>query len=268
MHIFSGVGLLFGKHHAWLKKQRVSGNMFLYYTVLFFGMWKYTALRIFRGPELHISRNTWHHFWGIKGTRSGGTRRLVMTSFWKKEKSIDHSWRSSPRLRLVYQFTYYHQGLFSHLGTVEDLPRTAGIPIVGSKYCPSRIIYLFFLSVMANLRVPTLHVALIPHQKWYHVFWEMWSSGHRNILSAVYFHIWKKTCIRKCRRTIFFWKTAFCDVLICLGEKGSHNRTDVTTFCVNHRQYPAINLFSCLSVCLSIYLPTYLSIYLSIYLPT
>ena len=93
----------------------------------------------------------------------------------------------------------------------------------------------------------------------------MWRSDSRNILSAVYFQIWKKTCIRKSRRTIFFWKTAFCDVLIyVLVKRGSNNTTDVTTFWENHSQYPAV----CLSVYLSIYLPTYLSIYLSTYLPS
>ena len=143
-----------------------------------------------------------------------------MTSFCKKETSIDHSWLSSPRTPLdlyIYLHTY-RQGLLSYLGTVEDLPRTAGIPNVGSKYCPSRMIYLVFSLqkqlVMTNQHVPTLHINLIPHQKWYHVFWAMWSCRPRNTLSAVYFHIWKKNTYKKLspdnlvfekQRYVMFW---------------------------------------------------------------
>ena len=116
---------------------------------------------------------------------------------------------------------------------------------------------------MANLRVPTLHVALIPHQKWYHVFWEMWSSGHRNILSAVYFHIWKKNMYKKMSTDNLFLKNS---VLWCFDMswwKGVQQQNRCNHILCKPQPVPC-----CLSVCLSIYLPTYLSIYLSTYLPT
>ena len=109
---------------------------------------------------------------------------------------------------------------------------------------------------MTNLRVPTLHVPLLPHHTWKHV-WPMRSSGPRNILSAVYFHIWKKELYKKMFPDNLFLKN---NVLWCFGEKGSSNRTDVNTFCVNHSQCLAIYLSICLLVCLSIYLSIYLSI--------
>ena len=90
----------------------------------------------------------------------------------------------------------------------------------------------------------------------------MWRSGHRNILSAVFFTHGRKGLYQKMLPESL-WFLEKKNALCFFGESGSHSRKSINMLCVNHLPcYLSIYRSVFLSFILSLYLLIYLTFYL------